>query len=194
MKKPRSIDHYLSGVPEDRRAALEVVRQRIHALLPEIEECISYSMPAFRYNGDVIGGFLATAKGCSYYPFSGKTLRTLGAAVATFGQTSGALHFDPEAPLSAALLKKLLKARIAEKAPPAASKKAAPAAKGDDTWKALKLAAPARRALANSKMHQLSDLARHREADVAVLHGMGPNALAILRTALKKHRLAFRKG
>lgn len=189
MKKPRSIDHYLSGVPEDRRAALEVVRQRIHALLPDVEECISYAMPAFRYHGDVIGGFLATTKGCSYYPFSGKTLRTLAPAVATFSQTSGALHFDPERPLSTMLLRKLLKTRIAEKAAPPLTAKA----KDDSAWKEIGLAAPARRALVNAKIFQLSDLARRGEAEIAALHGMGPNALTTLRAALKQKRLAFRK-
>lgn len=190
MKKPKSIDHYMSGVPEDRRAALEVVRARIHAILPDIEECISYAMPAFRYNGDVIGGFLATAKGCSYYPFSGKTLRTLAPALTKFSQTSGALHFDPEHPLSTTLLRKLLKTRIAEKSPrPADASKKSSA----DAWKDLGLSAPARRALTNAKILQLKDLTRHREVEVAALHGMGPNALTKLRAALKKNRLAFRK-
>lgn len=138
MKTPKSVDHYLSGVPEDRRAALEVVRERIHAIVPEVEECISYSMPAFRYNGVVIGGFLATVKGCSYYPFSGRTLRTLGPAIASFSQTPAALHFDPERPLSTALLRKLLKTRIAEIAP-------------RPTRPAKKLAAPKKKRTASRK-------------------------------------------
>lgn len=56
------------------------------------------------------------------------------------------------------------------------------------------LAAPARRALAGVGIATLSQLARHAEPDIAALHGMGPNAMGILKVALKKKGLAFRKG
>ena len=64
--------------------------------------------------GWVVAGFLATTKGCSYFPFSGSTLRTLGKELADYDQTKSALHFDPARPLPATLVRKLLKARIAE--------------------------------------------------------------------------------
>ncbi len=115
-QKPQSIDAYLATVSPERRAALEKLRKTIRAILPDAEECISYSMPAFRHGGQVVAGFLATSKGCSYFPFSGKTLATLAAEVKTYDQTKSALHFDPEHPLPAALVRKLLKARIAETA------------------------------------------------------------------------------
>lgn len=56
-----------------------------------------------------------------------------------------------------------------------------------------KLAAPARRALDGAKLTSLEKLAKAREADVAALHGMGPNAMASLKTALKSAGLSFRK-
>ncbi|MFO0736443.1 MAG: DUF1801 domain-containing protein [Labilithrix sp.] len=114
MKKPKSIEDYLESVPEDRAAALEKLRAQIHKAVSGLEECISYNMPAFRLEGRVIAGFLATRKGCSYYPFSGQTLATLKKDVAKYEGTSGALHFDPERGLPATLVKKLLKTRIAE--------------------------------------------------------------------------------
>jgi len=64
----------------------------------------------------VIAGFLATAKGCSYFPFSGTTLSTLSSDVAAYDRTKSALHFDPKRPLPIALVRKLVKARIAETA------------------------------------------------------------------------------
>jgi len=114
---PKTIDTYLASVPTDRRAALEKLRRTIHSIVPGVEECISYSMPAFRYQGHVIAGFQATAKGCSYYPFSGTTLSTLSAEVAAYSQTKSALHFDPKRPLPVALVRKLLETRIAERPP-----------------------------------------------------------------------------
>lgn len=113
-RKPTTIDEYLAGVPRDRRAALEQLRKTIRAIVPKAEECISYSMPAFRLDGAVIAGFLATAKGCSYFPFSGSTLATVAADIEGYSRTKSALHFTPEARLPKALVRKLLQARIAE--------------------------------------------------------------------------------
>jgi uncharacterized protein YdhG (YjbR/CyaY superfamily) len=112
--KPESIDAYLATVSADRRVALEELRKTIRSILPDAVECISYSMPAFRYAGRVVAGFQATSTGCSYYPFSGTTLTTVAADVKAHGRTKSALHFDPKRPLPAALVRKLLEARIAE--------------------------------------------------------------------------------
>ena len=50
-RKPSSIDDYLATVSSDRRAALSKLRKTIRATLPDAQECISYSMPAFRDGG-----------------------------------------------------------------------------------------------------------------------------------------------
>ena len=114
MPKPRTIDEYLAGVRADQYGALVKLRNAVHEILPNATECISYSMPAFRYDGQVVAGFLATKNGCSYFPFSGRTLATLAADLARFDQTKSALHFDPKRPLPKTLVRKLLRARIAE--------------------------------------------------------------------------------
>ena len=108
------IDEYLAGVTPSSRALLQSVRKTIRSIVPEVEECISYSMPAFRYQGRIIAGFRATSKGCSYYPFSGTTLKTLAGDIEGYSKTKSALHFGPDEPLPAALVRKLLKARMAE--------------------------------------------------------------------------------
>jgi uncharacterized protein YdhG (YjbR/CyaY superfamily) len=113
-RQPKTIDEYLATVPEDRRAALAALRKTIRAIVPKAEECISYGIPAFRLEGTVIAGFCARADGCSYFPFSGSTLRTLAADVAGYDQTKSSLHFTPDAPLPASLVRKLIRARIAQ--------------------------------------------------------------------------------
>lgn len=55
------------------------------------------------------------------------------------------------------------------------------------------LSAPARRALANAAISQLKDLTRWSEVDLLRLHGIGPSAIPVLRAALKKAKLGFRK-
>lgn len=113
-RKPETIDAYLATVSPDRLAALQKIRETILSILPDAEECISYSIPAFRHAGRVVAGFAATNKGCSYFPFSGTTLATLSFEVMAYEKTKSALHFDPDHPLPATLVRKLLKARIAE--------------------------------------------------------------------------------
>lgn len=109
-----AIDAYLGGVSPTDRALLQALRQAIHDLVPEVEECISYRLPAFRFQGRVIAGFSGTSKGCSYYPFSGTTLKTLARDIEGYEKTKSALHFGTEKPLPKSLVRKLLQARIAE--------------------------------------------------------------------------------
>jgi uncharacterized protein YdhG (YjbR/CyaY superfamily) len=113
-RKPTTIDDYLSTVSDERRRALEGLRRMIRSILPEAEECISYGMPAFRLHGQVVAGFSATAKGCSYFPFSGSTLRTLAPQLDRYQQTKSSLHFTPLEPLPRSLVRRLIKARVAE--------------------------------------------------------------------------------
>jgi len=111
---PKSIDDYLKGVPPAHRAALQKVRKQILAIVPNAAECISYSMPAFRFNGHVVAGFLSTSRGCSFFPFSGTTLDSVAAELSGYSRTKSALHFDPARGLPTLLVRKLLKARQAE--------------------------------------------------------------------------------
>lgn len=116
-KRDPAIDAYLATVGAPNRRLLEQLRKTIHAIAPRVEECISYRLPAFRLDGKIVAGFAATAKGCSYYPFSGRTLVTLAREVEEYRQTKGALHFGPARALPAALIRKLVAARIAETGP-----------------------------------------------------------------------------
>ena len=63
----------------------------------------------------------------------------------------------------------------------------------DQVWRELGLAAPARRALIDDGLFKLSDLRKTSLAAVKELHGMGPNAIRILTTEMKKADLSFRK-
>jgi uncharacterized protein YdhG (YjbR/CyaY superfamily) len=114
MKHEAAIDKYLDKTRPLSRVLLQKLRATIHAAVPGIEECISYRLPAFRFRGTVIAGFSETSTGCSYYPFSGRTLKTVAADIKGYSKTKAALHFGPDRPLQAPLVRTLLKARIAE--------------------------------------------------------------------------------
>jgi uncharacterized protein YdhG (YjbR/CyaY superfamily) len=114
MKKAATIAAYLASVPPPQRRALKDLRKKILAVVPDAEECISYGIPAFRVDGRIVAGFCARAKGCSYFPFSGTTLATVAAHLADHEKTKSSLHFPVDAPLSLALVRRLIRARLAE--------------------------------------------------------------------------------
>ena len=113
-KRPLTIDEYLAGQSAECREALLKVRRAIRAVAPEAEECISYGMPAFRLNGKLIAGFRAAASHCSFHPMSGATVATLRAELAKYDTSPGTVRFPARAPLPATLVRKLVKARMAE--------------------------------------------------------------------------------
>src|SRR5213595_2376754 len=113
-RKPRTIDEYLAGVSADQRVALEKLRRTIHAVAPNVEERISYGIPAFRLNGRSLVFFGAWANHCSFYPGSSTTLKNFRDDLKGFQVRKGTVRFSPDNPLPITLVKKLVKARIAE--------------------------------------------------------------------------------
>lgn len=110
---PKTVDAYLAALPAEQRVALERLRKIIHSAAPQVEEAISYKMPAFRLNGKWLLWLGASAKHCAIYGIEEPEPGEL-----TDYDTSGrgTLRFQPEAPLPAPLVRKLLKARIAKNA------------------------------------------------------------------------------
>ena len=114
--KPRSIDEYLAGVSDEQRVALEKLRKTIHAAAPGAEECISYQLPAFRLDGRPLVAFGAGRSHCALYPMSAATIDSHREELQAYQTSKGTIRFDPGRPLPAALVRKLVKARIAENA------------------------------------------------------------------------------
>jgi uncharacterized protein YdhG (YjbR/CyaY superfamily) len=108
------VDAYLAGVPEPKRATLELLRERILDVIPDAEQCISYGMPAFRVDGKVLAGFAAFNKHLAYLPHSGHVIDKLANELAGFTSTKGSLHFAVDECLSAELVEKLILVRRAE--------------------------------------------------------------------------------
>ena len=111
--KPRTIDEYLAALSEDKRAALEKLRKTIRAAAPKAEECISYQLAAFRQNGMLVA-FGATANHCAFYLMSSSTVEAHKDELKDYDTSKGTIRFAADKPLPVALVKKLVKARIAE--------------------------------------------------------------------------------
>src|SRR5262245_42210283 len=112
--RPTTIDEYLTAVSEDKRAALEKLRKTIRAAAPQAEECISYGLAAFRLDGRALVAFGATANHCAFYPMSSSTVEAPKDELVDYDTSKGTIRFQADRPLPVALVRKLVKARIAE--------------------------------------------------------------------------------
>ena len=110
---PKTIDDYLSSVPEPAHATLQKVRAAIRsALPPTATETISYKIPAFRH-GEVIIWFAAFANHCSIFP-TGRIIEQFKDDLKPFTISKGTIQFPTDKPFPASLLKKIVKARLAQ--------------------------------------------------------------------------------
>jgi len=110
----KDVERYLAAVPEPARTTLNKVRAAIRSVVPaEATEAISYGMPAFQYKGPLVG-YAAASKHCGFYPMSGSLIEAFQDELKGFEKSKGTIRFPLDKPLPAALVKRLVKARIAE--------------------------------------------------------------------------------
>ena len=112
--KITDVDSYLAKVPEPARTTLQRVRATIRSVVPkEATEGISYGMPAFRYKGALVG-YAAFKDHCSFFPMQASLIDQMKDELKSYRTAKGTLQFPQDKPLPAALLKKMVKLRIAE--------------------------------------------------------------------------------
>jgi uncharacterized protein YdhG (YjbR/CyaY superfamily) len=110
---PQDVDEYLAGVPEPARSTLNKVRAAIRtAVPPGTTETISYGMPAFKHNG-VLVWYAAFSNHCSLFP-TGAVIEAFKKELKGLSTSKGTIQFSAEKPLPAALVKKMVKARVAQ--------------------------------------------------------------------------------
>ena len=109
----KDADAYLAKLSADKRATLEKVRQAIRAAAPEAVEGISYGMPAF-IQGKPIASYNASASHCSYFPMSGAITAQFEDELAKYEVSKGGFKFAIGKPPPATLIRRLVKARLAE--------------------------------------------------------------------------------
>lgn len=112
--KPETHEEYLAALSEEKRAALEQLRETIRAAAPGAEERISYGIPAFRLDDRMLVGYGATAKHCAFYLMSSSTVEAFKDDLRGYDTSKGTIRFQADEPLPADLVQKLVEARIAE--------------------------------------------------------------------------------
>ncbi len=110
---PKSVEEYLAGVPEPARSTLSKIRAAIRSAVPaEATETISYRIPAFKYKG-VLVWYAAFSDHCSLFP-TASVIEAFKRELAGFSTSKGTIHFPTDKPLPTALVRKLVKARVAQ--------------------------------------------------------------------------------
>ena len=111
----KQVDDYLAGVPDDARAALEKLRKTIRAAAGrEAVEGFSYGIPAFKLHGRPLVAYAALKRHCSFFPMSPAVIEAHTKELSSYETAKGTIRFTADKPLPSALVRKLVKARIAE--------------------------------------------------------------------------------
>jgi uncharacterized protein YdhG (YjbR/CyaY superfamily) len=111
-KTAETVDEYLAGVPEDQRLALEKLRRMIKAAAPKATELISYQIPMYKHHGMLVG-FAAFKDHCSFFCGT-KNIETYEDELKSYKTSKGTIRFPADKPLPATLVKKLVKAHVAD--------------------------------------------------------------------------------
>ena len=110
---PKSVDEYFAGVPEPARRALTKIREAIRSAVPaEATETISYVIPAFKHT-KVLVWYAAFADHCSLFP-TNAVIEAFKKELKGYSTSKGTIHFPLDKPVPTALIKKLVKVRVAQ--------------------------------------------------------------------------------
>ncbi len=108
---PSTIDEYIAAAPPEVRPILARVRETIRKAAPRAQEKISYQIPTFTLEGNLVH-FAAFKKHIGLYPPVGD--RKLRAEAAIYAGEKGNLRFPLDKPIPYALITKIVKARVTE--------------------------------------------------------------------------------
>jgi uncharacterized protein YdhG (YjbR/CyaY superfamily) len=109
-----TVEEYLARVPEPARSTLNKMRAVIRSVVPkETTEVLSYGIPTFRYKRMLVA--LAAFKDhCSFFPLGSSVLEPFAEELKKFRVSKGTFHFPVDKPMPAALVKRIVKARVAQ--------------------------------------------------------------------------------
>jgi uncharacterized protein YdhG (YjbR/CyaY superfamily) len=116
----RTIDEYIAAFPEDTQALLQAVRATIHAAAPDAVERISYNMPAFAQEGNLVY-FAALKHHIGLYPTS-SGIAAFQQEISAYESSKGAVKFPKDQPMPLDLITKVVQFRVAENLNRAAAK------------------------------------------------------------------------
>jgi uncharacterized protein YdhG (YjbR/CyaY superfamily) len=110
----QQVEAYLATVAADARKALQRLRRTLKAAAPEAEEGLSYGLPALRLDGRPLVCYSAAKAHCSFFPMSPAVIKAHKADLKAYSTSKGTIRFGADTSLPASLVRKLVRARVAE--------------------------------------------------------------------------------
>lgn len=114
MAKYASVDDYMAGLPDDRRAVMEAMRSAIRAAAPDATEAIAYNMPAFRLDGRFLVSYEAFKAHYSLFPWSDAMIEELGDELRPHAVGKGTIRFRADEPIPLGLVARVVEVRNRE--------------------------------------------------------------------------------
>jgi uncharacterized protein YdhG (YjbR/CyaY superfamily) len=114
MERPKSVKAYFEGLNPEQRAAVQTLRDAIAAVVPEAEDAIVYGMPGFKWNGKSFVGYAAFKHHYSFFPMSVEAIEAHRTELGEHIKGKGTISFDYGERLPVALVKKVIKTRLAD--------------------------------------------------------------------------------
>jgi uncharacterized protein YdhG (YjbR/CyaY superfamily) len=180
MKKVENIDQYIAEYPEEVKKKLMQIRELIGKHAPDAEECISYGIPTFKLNGNLVH-FAAFKNHLGFYP-GAAGVEAFSDLLDGYETSKGTIQFPLEKPIPVKLIRDIVKFRVEQNLEKA----------GQVFFN--KLPKPAQRALKAKGITDLKKLSSYSEQEISALHGMGPSSMPILKKALSDRKLSFKRS
>ena len=206
MTVAKNTDEYISAFPNNVQKLLKQMRNTIKKAAPQAAETISYAMPTFTLNGNLVH-FAGYKNHIGFYP-APSGIEAFKKELSVYAGAKGSVQFPLDKPLPLELITKIVAFRVAEnmeKALKKTSKQSIKKAAAAETGKSKKqkaslqnnflstLPAPAKHALENNGINSLKKLSQLTEKAVLSFHGMGPSSVPKLKEALQAEGLSFKK-
>jgi uncharacterized protein YdhG (YjbR/CyaY superfamily) len=170
------MNEYIDKFPEEVKQRLLAIKRLVKKIVPNAEETMAYGLPTFKLFGNLVhfGGF---KNHIGFYPVP-SGLKAFKKELANYKTSKGAVQFQNSEKLPLDLIEKIVKFRVEENMVASFGK----------------IGMPATNAFLHTGIKSINDIPKYSEADLLKIHGVGPKAISILKTSLRKYKLKLKSN
>lgn len=195
MTVAKNIDDYIAAYPKNVQKLLKQMRSIIKKAAPQAAETISYGIPTFTLNGNLVH-YAGYKNHIGFYP-APSAIEAFKNELSVYAGAKGSVQFPLDKPLPVELIREIVAFRIAENMQKASKKTSGQVSKKQtaslqDNFLSM-LSVPAKRALENNGINSVKKLSQLSEKTVLSFHGIGPSSIPKLKEVLQAEGLSFKK-
>lgn len=195
MTVAKNIDDYIAAYPKNVQKLLKQMRSIIKKAAPQAAETISYGIPTFTLNGNLVH-YAGYKNHIGFYP-APSAIEAFKNELSVYAGAKGSVQFPLDKPLPVELIREIVAFRIAENMQKASKKTSGQVSKKQtaslqNNFLSM-LSVPAKRALENNGINSVKKLSQLSEKTVLSFHGIGPSSIPKLKEILQAEGLSFKK-